>query len=77
MTPTPPEVVITTQQATDTMKAVLAVEKNAPNLSGPTKAAIVLDTVNTVATQIPTILSLIQMMVSIFNATGWFRKKAK
>lgn len=70
-----PTLHVTTDLASEVLKNVLAVEKHAPDLPGQTKAAIVLDTVNQVVELAPAILSLIQMFVSVFNSTGWFKKR--
>ena len=59
------------------LNGVLAVEKNAPTLTGNTKAQLVLDSVAAGATLAPLVISLITQLVSTFNAAGIFKKKAK
>lgn len=68
------------------LATVIAVEKNAANLPGTTKAQIVLDSVvagsGIIATNFPServqqIAALINLFVSIFNTTGIFKKTFK
>lgn len=54
------------------LNGVVAVEKNAPTLAGNSKAQLVLDSVAVGAALAPSVISLIQTIVSSFNALGIF-----